>query len=279
VIGRPLGAPGVAFVSTLRSRAPTCANGAHDHALSHARRGRSRGAHSPGRAVLQPSPRHREPNSTRNGSRPSWRRIEQHADAGLFHDELSDVSAPVLLTECLTTPGKHGLQFLSEAEYLMPIARHLTPEAKERLRPLEETACYWSIHRLHRGSPFARPPLPARPRRAARHRATRPNCQWACARRAWELGGTGHDRAPRICRAQKIMLQAKQPAEKVALLELARSSGTAPALPCLARNRPRATRPGRPCRQGDFEPALRRFLVQSSVPGSSSFPGKNQPGP
>ena len=63
--------------------------------------------------------------------------VANHTDEGFFHDELSDTSHPVLFTDFLAHAATHSLQFLSEAEYLIPIGRPLTEVARERLRPLE----------------------------------------------------------------------------------------------------------------------------------------------
>jgi len=63
--------------------------------------------------------------------------VASHSDESFFHDELSDISHPVLLTDFLAHAASHSLQFLSEAEYLVPIGRLLTESTRDRLRPLE----------------------------------------------------------------------------------------------------------------------------------------------
>lgn len=63
--------------------------------------------------------------------------IQKRADESLFHDELSAVSAPLLFTEFLAHAAGHGLQFLGEAEYLVPLSPGLTQEARDQLKQLE----------------------------------------------------------------------------------------------------------------------------------------------
>jgi SAM-dependent methyltransferase len=66
-----------------------------------------------------------------------WKVIEAHSDEGLFHDELSEISAPLLFTDFLEHASRHHLVFLSEAEYHLPFGR-LQDAAREQLRPLEQ---------------------------------------------------------------------------------------------------------------------------------------------
>jgi SAM-dependent methyltransferase len=54
----------------------------------------------------------------------------------LFHDELGDVSAPLYFRDFCLEAGRHGLQFLSDAEYVEPPSYGLTDEAREMLAPL-----------------------------------------------------------------------------------------------------------------------------------------------
>ncbi|MGH7995884.1 MAG: methyltransferase regulatory domain-containing protein [Opitutaceae bacterium] len=63
--------------------------------------------------------------------------IAAHSAEGLFHDELAEESAPLLFTDFLNHASRHGLEFLSEAEYVTPIGQALSEAARESLRPLE----------------------------------------------------------------------------------------------------------------------------------------------
>ena len=54
----------------------------------------------------------------------------------IFHDELSDVSVPLFFRDFCAEASRHGLQFLSDAEYVEPPAYGLTDEAREMLAPL-----------------------------------------------------------------------------------------------------------------------------------------------
>jgi len=64
--------------------------------------------------------------------------IRSHTDEAFFHDELSDVSYPLLFTEFLEQADRHELEFLSEAEYVMPVGQYLSPVGLEALRPLQQ---------------------------------------------------------------------------------------------------------------------------------------------
>ena len=63
--------------------------------------------------------------------------IRGHTGEAFFHDELSDVSFPLLFTDFLAHAGRYGLEFLSEAEYAMPVAQYLSEVGREALRPLQ----------------------------------------------------------------------------------------------------------------------------------------------
>lgn len=62
--------------------------------------------------------------------------LANRSGEALFHDELSSESHAFLLTEFVGAAGEHGLDFLGEAEYVVPAAQHLTEAAIEHLRPL-----------------------------------------------------------------------------------------------------------------------------------------------
>lgn len=63
--------------------------------------------------------------------------VQSHSGESFFHDELSDVSAPLLFTEFLAHASSHGLEFLSEAEYAIPVAQYLSEVGHNALRPLQ----------------------------------------------------------------------------------------------------------------------------------------------
>jgi hypothetical protein len=79
----------------------------------------------------------------------------------LYHDELSATSAPLLFTDFIGHAATHGLQFLCEAECVVPISRTLTDE-----RELSDTID--TIAKLHFGDLLddrghAQPPAPRVP--------------------------------------------------------------------------------------------------------------------
>jgi len=62
----------------------------------------------------------------------------RHRDHGnLFHDELSDISAPLFFRDFCAEADRFGLQFLTDAEYIESPAFALTEEAIEMLKPLK----------------------------------------------------------------------------------------------------------------------------------------------
>lgn len=80
--------------------------------------------------------------STENGLyqqvlRAEFDKLRNRPDGGFYHDELSDISTPFLLTEFCADARKHGLDFLTDAEYVESPAYALTDEAEEALAPLK----------------------------------------------------------------------------------------------------------------------------------------------
>ncbi len=62
--------------------------------------------------------------------------IQQRHPACLYHDDLADVNRPVYFHEFVEHAGRHGLQYLAEAEYPMTQDADLTDPAREALRSL-----------------------------------------------------------------------------------------------------------------------------------------------
>jgi SAM-dependent methyltransferase len=199
--------------------------------------------------------------------------IDNHAGEALFHDELSSISAPLLFTEFITHAGQHGLQFLSEAESLLPISRALTDEAREQLRPLEQHRVLLEQYldfmegRRFRQTLLCRPGLGEKLEQGRLDqlwvscRATPGNGPVALADPA-PLGFFGH---------RKAELRASTPATKAALLELTSRPGEAMPFPALlAATRDRLLREGL-TPEADFEPALRFYLCRAGLPGLIEF--------
>lgn len=57
-------------------------------------------------------------------------------DGAIYHDTLAEINAPVYFHEFLDHASRHGLKFLSEAEYLNTQEHEFTSEAAEQLRIL-----------------------------------------------------------------------------------------------------------------------------------------------
>jgi len=66
-----------------------------------------------------------------------WAQIQQRDAGGFYHDDLAEVNQPVYFHQFVEHAGRHGLQFLAEAEYFMMQDRDLTQEARQALEGLE----------------------------------------------------------------------------------------------------------------------------------------------
>jgi methyltransferase-like protein len=60
------------------------------------------------------------------------------SDAAIFHDDLAEVNAPVYFHQFIEHAARHGLQFLSEAEYFDTQEFNFPPAAAQQLRRLSE---------------------------------------------------------------------------------------------------------------------------------------------
>jgi hypothetical protein len=82
-----------------------------------------------GRASTEDAPYHRLMQS-------EFELLRNRGAETVFHDELSEVSAPVFFRDFCAAAGQHGLEFLSDAEYVEAPAYGLTEEARQMLTPL-----------------------------------------------------------------------------------------------------------------------------------------------
>jgi len=62
--------------------------------------------------------------------------IRNVKDSYLFHDHLEEVNQPVYFHQFMEHAGRHGLQFLAEADPRSALGRDLKPEVREKVRPL-----------------------------------------------------------------------------------------------------------------------------------------------
>lgn len=68
--------------------------------------------------------------------RTEFEKLSTRGHSGFYHDELSDISTPFLMSEFCADAQRHGLNFLTEAEYVEAPAYALTDEAEKTLAPL-----------------------------------------------------------------------------------------------------------------------------------------------
>ncbi len=205
--------------------------------------------------------------------------IEKHTDEALFHDELSSVSAPLLFTDFIEHAASHGLQFLSEAEYLLPVSRALTDEVREQLRPLEANRVLLEQYldfmegRRFRQTLLCRKGLGERLEGGRLDRLW-VNCRAAPANNQPSLTET----APlEFFGLKNSSLRATTPATKAALLELSSRRGEAMPFPeLLAATRDRLSREGLVI-DADFDSAMRLYLCRACLPGLVEFSWGRRP--
>jgi SAM-dependent methyltransferase len=199
--------------------------------------------------------------------------IEQHSDEALYHDELSAVSAPLLFTEFLAHAARHGLQFLSEGEYLMPVSRALTEEARAQLRPLEADRVLLEQYLDFVEGRRFRQTLLCRRGLGGKLETGRLDSLWVCCRATAAADSASLiDASPLEFHGLKdAVLRATAPFEKAVLLELVARKGTAVAFPdLLATTRERMLGAG-VALESDFESKVRLFLCRAGLPGLVEF--------
>ena len=199
--------------------------------------------------------------------------IEQHSDEALYHDELSAVSAPLLFTEFLAHAARHGLQFLSEGEYLMPVSRALTEEARAQLRPLEADRVLLEQYLDFVEGRRFRQTLLCRPGLGGKLETGRLDSLWVCCRATAAADSASLIDASSLefHGLKDAVLRATAPFEKAVLLELVARKGTAVAFPdLLATTRERMLGAG-VALESDFESKVRLFLCRAGLPGLVEF--------
>jgi len=275
VISRNLAPHGVAFVSYLALPGAYMRETVRSIVRFHTRAVTDpKGKVLQARAVLQTVTRATaEPNIYSQWLTAELDLIEKHTDEGFFHDELSEISAPVLFTEFLDHAAKHRLQFFSEAEYLLPVGRFLTEEARTRLRPLEANRVLLEQYldfiegRRFRQTLLCKPGLGtslATERLDTLHIHLR-------AKPATATTNITGDEPTDYHGEKKAILRAKTPAEKAALLVLSSTNGrTLSYAQLITAVQRRAAEAGVVLGDG-YEPALRKFIIHSGVPGLIDF--------
>jgi methyltransferase-like protein/cyclopropane fatty-acyl-phospholipid synthase-like methyltransferase len=59
--------------------------------------------------------------------------INQKSEAAIYHDDLAGINAPVYFHQFIEHAARHGLQFISEAEYFDVQYSHFSPDVSEQL--------------------------------------------------------------------------------------------------------------------------------------------------
>lgn len=200
--------------------------------------------------------------------------IETHSDEGFYHDELSADSFPMLFTEFLSQAAGHGLQFLTEAEYLLPISPGLTDEAREHLRPLEGNRVLLEQYLDFLEGRRFRQTLLCRPGLGMTLQTTRLAQLWVACQAVQNgtpvtsLTGT---EAIEFHGLKRARIKAITAHEKAVLLTLTERPGEARKFPdVLAATRERLVREGI-APGDDFDPVVRAFLCRACLPGLVEF--------
>ncbi|MEO6002382.1 MAG: class I SAM-dependent methyltransferase [Opitutus sp.] len=205
--------------------------------------------------------------------------IEKHSDEGFFHDELSAESAPVLFTEFLGHAAQYKLQFLCEAEYLLPVSQALTDKARDDLRPLEGNRVLLEQYLDFIEGRRFRQTLLCRPGLGEKLEAERLDQIWVSCRStpASSTASLSDDAPIEFHGLRNSRIRASQPFEKAALLALTQQPGEAMPFPTLvAATRAHLQREGI-TNDSDFEPALRQYLCRGCLPGLIEFSLSSQP--
>ena len=280
-IGRLLAPQGVAFVSYL------ALPGAHMRELIRTIiRFHTRAAPNPSeqvqasrsilRLIAQGS---MEPNHYTNWIAAELDTIDEHADEALFHDELSSVSAPVLFTDFIGHAATHGLQFLSEAECLLPVSRALNDNAREQLRPLEANRVLLEQYLDFMEGRRFRQTLLCRKGLGEKLDTGRLDRLWvSCPATLHGSEKSLIESAPlEFFGRKKSSLRAITPATKAALLELSYRRGEAVPFPeLMAATRERLSREGLAI-DSDFDAVMRMYFCRACLPGLLEFSWTQQP--
>jgi methyltransferase-like protein/SAM-dependent methyltransferase len=64
--------------------------------------------------------------------------IKQSQDSYLFHDHLEDINAPIYFYQFIERAGKHGLQYLAEANFATMLTRGFSKEVAETLNRISQ---------------------------------------------------------------------------------------------------------------------------------------------
>lgn len=205
--------------------------------------------------------------------------IEQHSDSSLFHDELSAFSAPMLLTEFLGHAAPHGLQFLSEAEYLIPVGKLLTEDARKSLQPLEANRVLLEQYldflegRRFRQTLLCRTELG----RTLEHgNLDRLHVAWAATTKQPDAPLDAAE--PLEFRGPKdATLRARNPMEKAVLLELVAHRGVTRPFPALRDATRRRIETAGCAIAENFDHELRHYLLRANLPGLVELRWDRQP--
>ncbi|HWA24626.1 MAG TPA: methyltransferase regulatory domain-containing protein [Lacunisphaera sp.] len=200
--------------------------------------------------------------------------IEKRADEGLFHDELSAVSHPVLFTEFLAHAAGHGLQFLAEAEYLLPVAPGLTDEAKAKLKQLESNRVLMEQYLDFMEGRRFRQTLLCRPGLGMQLQTSRLDSLWLGCRAYLDAAPTGAINGKEMIEfkfSTESKVTTDNPVEKAVMLTICENSGRARPFPVLfAAIQARMAAEQIPL-EPDFEEKVRLFLCRSCLPGLVQF--------
>jgi SAM-dependent methyltransferase len=208
-----------------------------------------------------------ETNAYTNWLKAETKVIEAHHDAAFYHDELSEVSAPLLFTDFLAQAARHELHFLGEAEYMVSIVPSMTPETRQHLRPLENNRVLLEQYLDFIEGRRFRQTLVCR---EAGERALRldrlDSLHIGFAGKPSGPVGELQDEAPLEFVAAKASVMARVPFEKALLLELIGRTGVAPFPEIEAAARARLQQAGLDPGP-EFSQKLRHFTIRAAVPG------------
>lgn len=214
-----------------------------------------------------------EPNIYTQWLKAESKLIEHHTDEAFFHDELSNESKPMLFVEFLEHASHHGLRFLCEAEYVVPVAQRLTAQTREKLKPLEDNRVLLEQYLDFVEGRRFRQTLLCRPDLGTTLQSERLDQLFiSCRAKPGANQPSLADVAPLELHGPKAsFLRAVTPLEKACLLELVAARGDALPFSLLwSRTQARLSTANLPLQSGD-ERKLQRFIIHAAMPGMLEF--------
>jgi len=203
--------------------------------------------------------------------------VERRPAEGVFHDELSAESTPLLFMEFVAHAAKHGLEFLSEAEYLVPVGPALTDEARALLAPLQQSRLLQEQYLDFLEGRRFRQTLLCRAGVGAALTPARADSLWvgSRARPSAPESALATDDFVEFSSTSSSRVRVNEPADKAVLFALAAQPGSRPVPAVVAAAKARLAAAELPPEPD--EDRARMFLCRACMPGLVEFSWQRAP--